>query len=93
MVTISLTILTIIGLACMGFLFAEAAEPIQNIKEIFNLHTEAICKNKVQWFFVKMLNCSLCFSFWLGLIVTLNLYYAAIISILAETISRQFNKN
>lgn len=85
-------VITIIGLACLGYLLAVAAEPAQDIKEYFNLHIDAVYRNKFQWFFVKMLNCCLCFSFWLGLSVTLNISVAAIVSVLSEIICRLMKK-
>lgn len=82
-------ILLLIALASISFLFAEGAEPIQNIKQFFNIHSDAEFKNKYQYFFIKLLNCSLCCGFWIGLFFTHSIFLAAIVSVLSEYISKQ----
>lgn len=84
-------LINIIGLACAAFLFASGAEPIQQIKAFFNLDNDAEFKNHIQYFFVKLLNCSLCSGFWIGIIFTHSILLASIISVLAEFITRQLN--
>ena len=80
-------LINIIGLACLSFLFAVGAEPIQWIKEIFCVGPEDKYYNKIQWVILKLINCSLCSGFWIGLIFTQSIILAGIISILAEYIT------
>jgi hypothetical protein len=40
----------------------------------------------------RLINCAMCSGFWLGLIVTLSLYQAAIISIVAELICKKLTE-
>ena len=86
-------IITHLGLAAISFLFASGAEPIQLLKHKFNLLT--IEDHNPEWknFLIKLINCSLCSGFWVGLIFTQSLYSAAIISILAEYICIKLNQN
>ena len=68
----------IIALAILGFFIAEWFQPIRWAKDKLKLYN---------YWWGKHLYCVKCCSFWLGLFVTLNLYSAAIISILAVIIS------
>lgn len=83
-----ISIINIIAIACLSFLFAKGAEPIQWIKTLCKVDSDAAYINKVQWFFVKLLNCCLCSGFWIGLIITQSLYLACIISVLSELINK-----
>jgi len=68
-----------LGLAILGFMIAEWFQPIQWLKDKFKVFN---------WPFIGThLYCVKCCSFWLALLVTLDLYSAAIVSILAYTIS------
>jgi len=77
----------ILGLAALSYLFAVGAEPVQWVKTWFHVGPDSEYENKVQWFFLKLLNCPLCSGFWIGLICTNDLLLAGIISILAEYIN------
>lgn len=70
------TIITYIGLSALTYLLAEGAEPIQWFKEKIKLSN------------FTLVNCSLCLGFWIGTLYFWNPIYGAVVSILAETISR-----
>jgi len=86
-------ILQHLGLAAISFLFAVGAEPIQLLKHKLNILN--VEDHNPEWknFIIKLINCSLCSGFWIGLLFTQSLYSAAIISILSELICIQINKN
>lgn len=79
------TILELAGLACAGYLFAEAAQPVQYLKKL--------CRtDRVGWL-SQLLDCSLCSGFWIGLVYTQNVLSACIVSVMAEVVSRWMKKN
>ena len=79
-------ILEIIALACISVLFV-VAEPLIRFKYfIYDKIFKKDYQNKWHW---KLINCALCSGFWLGLIFTYNIYFAAIISILSELIYKK----
>lgn len=86
------TLITFVGLCCATYLFAEGAEPVQELKHFAGLGAESPFRNPVQWFFLKMLGCSMCVGFWVGLGYYQHLLSACILSIGAEALSRIMNK-
>lgn len=70
----------IIGLASVGVLWINA-EPTTRLRSLYK---------KENWFY-RLINCCLCSTFWLALIVTGNIYSAACSSVLAELICRKLN--
>jgi len=72
-------IIQILGLAILGFMIAQCFQPIIWVKDKLKLYNIQVIG--------KHLYCFKCTSFWLALIVTGNLYIAAIVSILGYTIS------
>lgn len=68
----------ILALAILGFFIAEWFKPIQWIKDKLKLY---------KYWWSSWLYCVKCTCFWLGLLFTLNLESALIISILGYTIS------
>ena len=78
-----------IAICSLVFLFAVGAEPIQWLKALVNVQEDAEYKNKVQYFFVKLLNCSLCVGFWVGLIFYHSILFAGLVSIGSEFIARR----
>ena len=80
---------TYLGICALVFLFAVGAEPIQWIKSLVHVQEDAEYKNKVQYFFVKLLNCSLCVGFWVGLIFYHSIILAGLVSIGSEFIARR----
>jgi predicted small integral membrane protein len=82
-------IVTIIGLACVGVLWINA-EPMIRLRESIYRKIYG-CKGWGDKWHYRLLSCCLCSSFWIGLLVTTNILYAAIISVLAELICRKLN--
>lgn len=82
-------IVTILGLAAIGVLWVNS-EPTIWLRETAYKKIYG-CKGWYDRWHYRLLSCAMCSSFWIGLAVTTNLYYAAIISITAELISQKLN--
>lgn len=78
----------IIALSCASWLFAEGAQPIQDLKRLFYLDTAANISGTFHGFLVDLLNCSLCSGFWIALAYSGDWKCAVMVSLLSETISR-----
>lgn len=72
--------LELIGMAIFAWLLAEGAEPAMYLKEKLRLTEDNM--------FGRLFYCSLCLGFWVGLIYFGTIYQAAIVSGLAEAVSR-----
>lgn len=82
-------IVTILGLACIGVLWINAEPAIKfRIWLYRKIYKCQYYDMKWHW---RLISCAMCISFWLGLVVTMNLYYAAMISIVAESICRKLS--
>lgn len=75
-------VITILGLASITNLLVHS-EPTMRLRN-FLLRNHS-------GFFRRLLECALCTGFWIGLAFTFNIYLAAIISVVAEFISRKLN--
>ena len=77
----------LLGVSSMGYLLAEAAEPVQIIKRWI--------KSKIGMhpLVEKLIDCSLCLTFWLALAYYRDLITAAVASVVAEGISRWMKNN
>lgn len=84
--------ISLLGIICLVWLFAEGLDPVQNIKKYFKVDNYAEYINSFQWFFVKLLNCCLCLGFWTGLVLSQDVFIASITSVGAEILSRIFKK-
>ena len=82
-------ILHLIGLAAISFLFVNSKPTIYLREWIYKKIYG--CRGWYDRWHYQLLTCSLCSGFWIGLIVTTNLEWAAIISVLAELISQKLN--
>jgi hypothetical protein len=40
----------------------------------------------------RLINCAMCSGFWLGLVVTLNIYTAALVAVVAELICKKLTE-
>lgn len=85
-------IIKIIGLASISFLIAKGAQPIQDIKSLLIISNDSEYKNKIQWFILQLVNCSLCTGFWIGLLFTQSIIIAGIVSVVSELIDRKISK-
>lgn len=81
-------IFEIASIACLSVLFV-IAEPMILIKRNMGFKEENIGSLKIKDIFTKLLYCSLCSGFWIGLIYTHNIFMACIISVLAEYIDKK----
>jgi len=69
----------LLGISMLGFFIAEWFQPIQWLKDELQVY---------DWPYIgKHLYCVKCCCFWLGLILTQNLYSAVLISIFGYVIS------
>ena len=73
-------ILQILGLASIGVLWINA-EPTIRLRQLYT---------RDDWF-MRLINCCLCSTFWIALIWTQNLYVAGISSVIAELVCRKLN--
>lgn len=85
-------LITFLSLCCFVFLFAVGAEPIQDIKTKFSVGPLDEYMSPIQWFITKMLNCSLCSGFWIGLIFYQSILLACLVSVTSEILTRIITK-
>jgi len=69
-----------VGIAAMGWLLAQGAEPAQRLKAWLRITEETMVG--------RLFYCPLCLTFWLGLGVTLDAFSAALCAVMAEAIYR-----
>jgi len=82
-------IINLLGLICLSVLF-NTAEPILLLKRRIGFKEEdydTYSNNKK--FFHRGLYCTMCSGFWIGLILTGNIFTASIISIGSELINKK----
>lgn len=85
-------IFNIIGLACLSYLFI-AAEPMILLKRLIGFKEENYMSfSKTKQFFHRMITCGMCSGFWIALATTQNIMAAGIVSLLAELITKLFNR-
>lgn len=78
----------ILGLVCLSILFV-VSEPLILLKRYIGFKEEEYdVWGKMKRFIFRLITCALCSGFWIGLI-TMSLYKAAIISVLAEFIHKK----
>lgn len=75
--------INLLGLSVLGVMIAEWFQPIQFVKNYFKLYNYKV----TSWLY-----CVKCCSFWLGLIVTLDLASAGVVCILGYVISYLIDK-
>jgi len=82
----------IIELACLSFLFVNA-EPLILFKRFCGYREEQMhTYSKTKQFIHKLIYCCLCSGFWIGLIFSGSILKAALISVIAEIISKINNR-
>lgn len=79
-------LIEIIGAAALTNLWIHS-EPTNILRHQVYKH-----KDKDNLWHWRLINCALCTGFWLGLLLTFNLYQAAIISVVAELISKKLTE-
>jgi hypothetical protein len=73
-----------LGIIAITLLIVEFAEPIEWIKKYLGISNQSDPKTLTKQVLQKLVNCSLCVGFWTGLILTFNLYEAAVLSFASE---------
>ncbi len=85
------TVMTILGLSCLGYLLV-VAEPMILLRRYFGFKEEEYEKmSKWLRFFHRLNNCPKCFTFWFALIYTFDPLTAAICAIIAGLIEKIMN--
>lgn len=79
-------IFEIISSASITYLFVNA-EPIIRLKNMVGITMDS--NNMLVRGIAKLMSCCLCSGFWIGLIITGDIYMAAIISLTAEIIDKR----
>lgn len=77
-----------LGLLCLTWLFVKGSEPLQFLKKLVNLHNDTPLRNVWMIVLRKLVNCSLCSGFWIGLIYYQNILSASLFAICAEVFDR-----
>ena len=81
-------ILEILGIICMGILFVDS-EPLVKLKRLIGFKEEQYFNwGEPKKFIYRLLTCVMCSTFWIGLIITGNIYIAAITSVSADIINK-----
>lgn len=77
-----------IGLICFTWLFTVGAAPVQFVKRLFEVSNKCEPKAVYKQVTQKLINCSMCMGFWIGLIFYQDIWMACIISLTAEAFCR-----
>ncbi len=77
-----------IGILAMTWLFVTGASSIQFIKNFLKVGNTSIPKYLILNIVQKLINCSMCSGFWIGLIYYQDFLMACIVSISAEIFCR-----
>lgn len=80
-------LITILAIASLTNLWLHS-EPTNRIK--YWIYKDI--KNKEELWHWKLINCAMCSGFWLGLLLTWNIYLAAIISVAAEFMCKKLTE-
>jgi hypothetical protein len=80
-------VITILGLASITNLWIHS-EPSNH----FRMWLYKDIKNKDHKWHWRLINCSLCVGFWIGLIFTLDILLAALVSVSAEFICKKLTE-
>lgn len=83
-----ITIITILGLASITNLWINS-EPTTKLRYWLYNKIWGKCRDWSTTWHWKLINCALCSGFWIGLLVTWDIYLAAIISVCAEFICKK----
>lgn len=87
-------IINFIGLLALIYMFVKGAAPIQFIKRLAKVHNDSEPKKLWLQLIQKLVNCSMCFGFWTGLVyywflgVDNYILMGCIVSLSAELFTR-----
>jgi len=79
-------LIKVLGAAAITILFVTS-EPTNRIKELMGF--TAFDNQGWKGFLSRLMNCCMCSGFWVGLILTQDIYLAAIVAITAEFINNK----
>jgi len=80
------------GLIIAVWFFTQGSQPIEFIKELFGVSHQDKPDNIWKRVFAKLINCSLCSGFWIGLFYYQSIELACITAIGAEIFSRLWSR-
>lgn len=80
-----------IAILAITWLFTTGAGSVQFIKDFFKVGNMSTPKGLTMAVIQKLINCSMCSGFWIGLAYYQNFLMACIVSISAEIFSRLLN--
>lgn len=84
-------VLKLVGLSCLTILFV-ISEPSVLLKRFLGFREEEYGKyGVIKQFFFRLITCTLCSGFWIGLIFTQSIFYASIVSVVSELITNKIN--
>lgn len=81
-----------LGTICLTWLFTTGSKPIEFVKSLFNVSENSDPKDNFRKIIQILINCDLCSGFWIGVIVYRDIFIAAIVSILSESLGRVLSK-
>jgi hypothetical protein len=85
----------LLGYSAVALLFTKYFSPIQPAKAwVVTKLIDLVVKTRQWWFMdvVQILTCPKCFSFWFTIVMTYNLWYAAIVSIFTMVVNLMIEK-
>lgn len=81
--------ITILGIIAINVLL-QSAEPIIHLKRFLGFKEEEYDSYTSQWRFIhRLLYCCACLGFWVGLIISFDIYTAAICSVASELVYKK----
>ena len=86
-----MAIINFIGILSVTWLFTTGASAVQFLKNFGNIGNMSSPKNLTLQIIQKLVNCSMCSGFWIGLAFYQNFLMACCVSISAELYSRLLN--
>lgn len=88
-----MNVVKFLGVIGAVLMVVQFADPIKWIKKHFGLDEDTDNEKKtVKQIFQKLLNCALCFGFWMGLAFYQDFYWAVIIAFASEIAYRIIDK-
>ena len=81
-------VINFIGILSVTWLWVEGAASIQFIKNFMGIGQSSTPKNLILTVIQKLVNCSMCSGFWIGLAYYQNFLMACCVSISAELFQR-----
>ena len=82
-------IISILGKAALAFLLVNA-KPAVILRERVYKSLYGCEDYRDKWHY-QLITCSLCLGFWVGFLLTFNIYIASIVSVIAELICQKIN--